>query len=98
MEGGLDASQDRADWLAREQEARRLGNGPDNAATTRRLLHAAGDPELEVRKAAVESLGKLTPTRRRVDALLQALDDEEWEVRWAAVRSLEAAARRSARA
>lgn len=86
------------DWLARQAAARGLGAGPNNAATTRRLVQLARDPELEVRKVALESLGKLTPTARRVDALLGALDDAEWEVRWAAVRGLGAAAPGSARA
>lgn len=87
---------DERDWVAREQEARRLGSGPDDATTTHRLVRAAHDPEPEVRKVALESLGKLTPTRRRVAALLGGLDDPEWEVRWAAARGLTATAPRSA--
>ena len=87
---------DGADWLSREQWARALGAGPDNHATTRHLCRLIRDQEPEVRKVAVESLGKLAPTRRRVTTLLSALDDDVWEVRWAAVHSLAGTARRSA--
>lgn len=84
------------DWLAREQTARELGSGPDGSSATRLLLRAANDPEGEVRKAAVEALGRLRPTRRRLRALLRALSDPQWEVRWAAARSLGGVGRGSA--
>jgi hypothetical protein len=78
------------DWLMRERGVRILGSGMlESPGVTRLLLQAARDPEGEVRKAAMESLGRLRPTKRRLQVILDALGDGEWEVRWAAVRSLE---------
>ena len=41
-----------------------------------------------MRKAAIEALGRLRPTSRRLSAVIGARADPAWEVRWAAVRAL----------
>jgi HEAT repeat protein len=51
------------------------------------LLHALGDPDGEVRRAAALALGRIG-TRRAVEPLIRALQDDKMAVRWAAIDAL----------